>query len=261
MTRTLAIILTALALLTSGMAEAQKPQKPLRPTRPQPTQPTQPAQPTQQQPTRPNKPNKPTKPTRQQTQPTQQPAQPVKPTTGTIGAHEYVDLALPSGLKWATCNVGATNSRDYGSYFAWGETSPKNDYSESNSRTYNQQISQFAGNSSYDAAVANWGAPWRMPTKAEFEELLANCTYRWTGDGAEFTSKHNQAKIYFPAAGWRYGTDSLDQGSFGNYWSASPSSDTKYAWFLDFDDAGSNVFDNVRYSGRSVRPVQNKRSF
>ena len=255
MTRTLAIILTALALLTSGIAEAQKPQKPLRPTRPQPTQPAKPTPPTQQQPTRPNKPNKPTKPTRQQTQPTQQPAQPVKPTTGTIGAHEYVDLALPSGLKWATCNVGATNSRDYGSYFAWGETSPKNDYSESNSRTYNQQISQFAGNSSYDAAVANWGAPWRMPTKAEFEELLANCTYRWTGDGAEFTSKHNQAKIYFPAAGWRNGTGSYYQGSDGRYWSASPHSVTVFAWCLYFYDGGPLLDFDIRYHGLPVRPV------
>ncbi|MCF0197473.1 MAG: hypothetical protein HUK03_09675, partial [Bacteroidaceae bacterium] len=96
---------------------------------------------------------------------------------GKINGHEYVDLGLPSGLKWATCNVGASRPEDYGGYFAWGETSSKGSYSESNSVTYNVSVSQLRSSGvigsdgsltpAYDAARANWGGSWRMPTAAE----------------------------------------------------------------------------------------------
>ena len=91
-----------------------------------------------------------------------------------------VDLGLPSGLKWATCNVGATSPEDYGNYYAWGETTTKESYNESNYTIYGQQISDFSGNATYDAARANWGGPWRMPTQTEMQELIDNCTWTWT---------------------------------------------------------------------------------
>ena len=190
--------------------------------------------------------------------PAQQIPQPsVATTDDPYNGHEYVDLGLPSGLKWATCNIGADSPTDYGQYFAWGETKPKDDYDYSweNSVTYKQEIEAFSGNPQYDAATANWRGKWRMPTKGEFEELRANCTYRWTGDGAEFTSNKNQAKIFFPAAGHRCWTDYYNQGVYGRYWSASPSSNTKDAWHLNFTIFGLFVNDFRRYFGYPIRPV------
>lgn len=99
---------------------------------------------------------------------------------------EYVDLGLPSGRKWAACNVGASRPEEVGSYFAWGETSPKEDYSYSNSAMYNVAyttlLSEGAVNSNgiltpeYDAARQNLGEGWRMPTAADYLELIANCS-------------------------------------------------------------------------------------
>lgn len=96
---------------------------------------------------------------------------------GEISGHAYVDLGLSSGLKWATCNIGANNPEDYGDYFAWGETITKTEYTSSNSGTCELSISQLqsqgyvdgGGNltSSHDAATANWGGTWRLPTKEE----------------------------------------------------------------------------------------------
>ena len=79
--------------------------------------------------------------------------------------HGYVDLGL--SVKWATCNVGATSPEDYGHYFAWGERCPKEEYTRENSLTYRKDMSDIAGNPQYDAATANWGGNWRMPTKNE----------------------------------------------------------------------------------------------
>ena len=173
-----------------------------------------------------------------------------------IDGHEYVDLGLPSGLKWATCNVGANSPEEYGDYFAWGETKAKDRYCMDNRTTMNAPIGRIVGNSEYDAARAKWGGRWRMPTKEEFEELVNNSDYQWTGDGAEFTSRINGAKIYLPAAGWRYGADSLYQGSSGYYWSASSANDMKRAGGLYFCGSGSNVLNGYdRDYGRSIRPV------
>ena len=77
--------------------------------------------------------------------------------TGTISGHDYVDLGLPSGLKWGTCNVGATTPEDYGNYYAWGETTTKSEYSEENSLTYKRDMDDISCNATYDAARANWG--------------------------------------------------------------------------------------------------------
>ena len=116
---------------------------------------------------------RPTKKPTQTTTPAQKPPKPepapVKPTRGTISGHEWVDLDL--SVKWATTNVGASSPSDYGYYFAWGETSTKSEYTEANSRTRKTSMGDIAGNDAYDAARANWGGTWRLPTKAECEEL------------------------------------------------------------------------------------------
>lgn len=106
-------------------------------------------------------------------------------TENKINGHEYVDLGLPSGLKWATCNVGANSPSEYGDYYAWGETTTKTSYTYENSKTYNKKIGDIGGNASYDAARANWGGTWRMPTKEEFDELLNKCTCTWTTQGGK----------------------------------------------------------------------------
>ncbi len=176
--------------------------------------------------------------------------------------HEYVDLGLPSGLKWATCNVGATNPEDYGDYFAWGETATKSTYTESNSTTYGVSMSDISGNAEYDAATANWGGTWRMPTNAEFTELRTNCTWTWTTlnevNGYKVTGPNGNS-IFLPAAGWRDGSSLYGAGSFGGYWSSAPSSTTDSgAYRLLF--YSSNYRRNEGYYrsyGHSVRPVTN----
>ena len=178
------------------------------------------------------------------------------PSAGTLAGHDWVDLGLPRGTKWATCNVGATTPEDYGNYYAWGETTTKTSYNESNSVTYGQQISDFSGNAQYDAARANWGSTWRMPTKAEMEELLNNCTWTWTtqnGVGYRVTGPNGNS-IFLPAAGCRHGSSGYS--GYGSYWSSTPSeSDTDRARYLDFDGGYHRVNWINRSYGHTVRPV------
>ena len=182
--------------------------------------------------------------------------------TGVSGGHEYVDLGLPSGLKWATCNVGASKPEEYGDYFAWGETSPKSSYKKSNSVTYGKRMGDIGGNDRYDAARANRGGDWRLPTKAEFDELLNsnNCTWTWTTqngvNGYKVTSKRNGNSIFLPAAGYRNGTSLYNEGSNGNYWSSTPDeSSDYYSCSLNFYSGGHYTYWSYRYRGQSVRPV------
>ena len=160
----------------------------------------------------------------------------VKETKGVINGHEYVDLGLPSGLKWATCNVGASSPSDYGNYFAWGETYTKKEHTNDNSRTADRTFGDIAGNVEFDAARANWGGSWRLPTEAECEELLNNCQWTFITMG-----NHNGYKvigpngnyIFLPAAGYRYKASIKDSGFEGNYWSSSPydSNSSSELWF------------------------------
>ena len=183
-------------------------------------------------------------------------------TTDKHNGHEYVDLGLPSGLKWATCNVGASSPSDYGDYYAWGEISTKSSYDKNNSTTYGKEIGDIAGDPTYDVARAKWRGSWRLPTMAEFDELLDsdNCTWKWTTQdghkGYKVTSKKNGNSIFLPAAGWRDGTSSYDQGSYGRYWSATPDESYTYnAHRLYFFEGFLNTYCGSRDSGRSVRPV------
>ena len=199
--------------------------------------------------------------------------------TGTENGYEWVGLGLPSGTKWATCNVGATAPEAYGDYYAWGETTTKSTYEWSTYKwcdgSYDTQT-KYCTSSSYgtvdnktvleladDAARANWGGAWRMPTDAEWTELRTNCTWTWTDDyngtgvaGRIVTSKTNGNHIFLPAAGYR-GDDVLyGAGSYGRYWSSSVGADNpNNAWYMFFRSDGVFRGNYTRCYGLSVRPV------
>ena len=172
----------------------------------------------------------------------------------------YEELAVDLGLsvKWASCNVGANSPEEYGDYFAWGEISPKEDYGYF-SVTYEVSMPDISGIPQYDAAMANWGGAWRMPTKAEQSELRNNCTWEWTtlnGVNGQRVTGPNGNSIFLPAAGYRYGTGSNYVGSHGSYWSSSPPEGNVYgAYYLYFGSDGYDSGWNYRYYGQSVRPV------
>ncbi len=181
--------------------------------------------------------------------------------TGSSNNHDYVDLGLPSGTLWATCNVGATTPEEYGNYYAWGETSTKSEYSDD---TYYYSSDPDVLPLSRDAANADWGGTWRMPTKAEIEELLDedNCTWTLSREakGRIVTSKSNGNRIFLPAAGYRYYSSLGNAGSYGYYWSSSLNTNrSTCAYRLIFYGADENWNSNDRYYGYSVRPVCSSR--
>ena len=181
-------------------------------------------------------------------------------TTGTINGHDWVDLGLPSGLKWATCNVGASQPHEYGNYYAWGETTTKSSYTKDNSRTYKVSMNDISGNANYDAARANWGSTWRMPTRAEMKELVNNCTWTWTtqnGVNCYEVTGPNGNSIFLPAAGYcGNGSSRYSVGVGGDYWSSTPyESGTEIAYSLCFDGDYRGVDWNSRDYGHRVRPV------
>ena len=194
------------------------------------------------------------------------------------GNHEYVDLGL--SVKWATCNVGATKPEEYGDYFAWGETQPKSTYDWSTYKYCNgsyNTLTKYNNSSSYgtvdnkttldlsdDAARANWGGSWRMPTDAELTELREQCTWTWTTQngvyGYKVTSKksgYTNKSIFLPAAGYRRGSSLDYAGSNGYCWSSSLNTDyPNGAWNVYFNSDYVDSRDSYsRYYGFSVRPV------
>lgn len=179
-------------------------------------------------------------------------------TTGYINGHEYVDLGL--SVKWATCNVGASNPSDYGNYYAWGETSPKSEYTTSNSSTYGYDINGDIGGTSRDAARVNWGGTWRLPTQAECEELKNRCTWTRTNqnghNGYQVTGPNGNS-IFLPAGGYRFDNLSYKVGVDGQYWSSISGNytETGSAWRLLIHPSGREVSWSGRFGGRSVRPV------
>ena len=180
---------------------------------------------------------------------------------GEIAGHYYVDLGLPSGVKWATCNVGASSPEDCGDYFAWGETSPKAEYTWENSVTFGEQMSDISGNAQHDAATANWGGSWRMPTNDEMQELVDHCEWEWTevnGVNGSRVIGPNGSCIFLPAAGARGGSSLYDDGDHGYYWSSTPDDggDDNSAFYLGFDNGYGLVFwYGNRYDGMTVRPI------
>ena len=185
-----------------------------------------------------------------------------------INGYEFVDLGLPSGLKWATCNVGATKPEEYGDYFAWGETASKEIYGwPSYSMVEDTTPTKYIV-SDYDillpeddAASFLWGHPWRIPKGEDWSELKNYCNNVWTNrngvNGCLFTSKKNGKTIFLPAAG--YGTTSNPAlvGLKCNYWSSSLFvSDPNLACFMYILPGDQPIVDNtLRCWGLSIRPV------
>ena len=197
--------------------------------------------------------------------------------TGEIDGHDYVDLGLPSGIKWATHNVGATKPWEYGGYYAWGETEEKDNYYDWVTYKWcngsGKTLTKYCNDSYYgtidnntvldpedDVAHVKWGGSWRMPTEAEQDELRENCTWTWTIQnsviGYKVTSESNGNSIFLPAAGYRSGPGLYDSGSRGYYWSSSLD---EYkcvdACYLNFYSGNYGWGNSGRWYGRSVRPV------
>ncbi len=176
--------------------------------------------------------------------------------TGTLNGHDWVDLGLPSGTRWATCNVGSTTPECYGDYFAWGETSTKTIYTEDN---YTYTGNPITLPTSADAATANWGNGWRMPTREEMDELYRNCTREWTTqndvNGEKFIGPNGNS-IFLPAAGYRHDGDLDNASSRGYYWLSSLSTNySRYAFNFIFDSGNCDLYNGSRVNGLSVRPV------
>ncbi|MDE6000199.1 MAG: hypothetical protein K2H04_09070, partial [Bacteroidaceae bacterium] len=178
---------------------------------------------------------------------------------GVHDGHEYADLGLPSGIKWATCNVGASSPSDYGDYYAWGETTTKTTYTEYNSTTYGKNFGDILGNPLYDAARANWGGGWRLPSKAEWNELVKECTWTWMSEGDHYGYRvkgPNGNSIFLPAAASRLGSSPYYAESYGSYWSSTPyESNARSAYYLYFYSSSWYMRENRRYDGLVVRPV------
>lgn len=202
----------------------------------------------------------------------------------TIAVHEYVDLGLPSGTLWATCNVGAETPEGFGDYFAWGETRPKDvydwgSYKYGDSINHRFELTKYCTDMLYgqngfvdsltvlepadDAATANWGADWRMPTRREWEELFATTTIVWTtqnGVGGRLLTGPNGNSIFLPAAGYRMDGDCVGP-ELGIYWSSSVHTDfTIRGWSFHFNAVSCHVCGTYeRNRGQVVRAVRSAR--
>lgn len=210
--------------------------------------------------------------------------------TGTYIGHEFVDLGLPSGTLWATCNVGADSVEGYGDYFAWGETTTKvNEYNwgrynwanyKYSNGDYNQ-LTKYCTEAEYgfngftdnlktlepsdDAAAVNWGSGWRIPTYDEWEELFRYTTNRMTTqngvNGRLFTAS-NGWSLFLPATGYyQYGCDIWNIGENGHYWSSSLYTGQPYdAWYYDLKESSFEAGSLLgRSRGHSVRAVCSSR--
>ena len=219
--------------------------------------------------------------------------------TSSFNGHEYVDLGLPSGTLWATCNVGASKPEDFGNYYAWGETSIKAKFNWDIYKYCNgsdDQLTKYCNDSDYgyngftdnlttllpedDAATVNWGDGWCMPTADQWQELYENTTHTWTTqngvNGRLFTSLNGNS-LFLPAAGF-WLSDEPDEhfrnilsgksqgeiyffGCFGFYWSSSLSTDNpNCAWDFTFYSDNYGMFSiGGRDSGSSVRAVRASR--
>ena len=197
------------------------------------------------------------------------------------GNHPHmIDLGLPSGSKWATCNVGANAPEEYGDYFAWGETTPKSTFGAYNYKWYsggdNHKITKYCSSSDYgtvdnrtvvefedDAAYVNWGPEWSMPYLGHFYELIRNCTNEWVKVngmiGYVFKSKANGMAIFFPLAGCEPNGAGLE--TTGYYWTREYNydymnrPDCAYALVINYGYRGAFGAICPRHNGGSVRPV------
>ena len=198
-----------------------------------------------------------------------------------LNGHDYVDLGLPSGTLWATCNVGATNPEDFGDYFAWGETKPKDvydwkSYQYGNCTFERFEMTKYCTDSCWglngfvdnltvlepadDAATVNWGVGWRMATKEEWEELYQKTTWTWTdlnGVKGRLLTGTNGNSIFLPATGFYLDSEIICPG-LGVYWSNTLHSHfPERGWSFHFDFESCHVCGTYeRCRGQLVRAVR-----
>ena len=177
-----------------------------------------------------------------------------------------IDLGLPSGTLWACCNVGAKAPEEYGDYFAWGETKTKvnynwDTYSYGNSDGNVEDIGSDIAGTEYDAATANWGAPWRMPTREQCRELEDHCSWEWTKQNGVYGHKvigPSEGIIFLPAAGYRWDGD-LNAVQYGHYWSSTLFEyGQSHACGISFGSEGASLSNDCPGDGQPVRPVCKK---
>ena len=175
-----------------------------------------------------------------------------------------IDMGLPSGVQWASCNVGASKPSDPGLYFSWG-----NIEGHTGDEGYNFSQSVYDASPAadidtdlslnQDAARASLGAPWRMPTAADIKELYDNCTHVWTTlngvNGLLFTSNVNGNTLFFPAAGFFYGSVLTYRGSWGYYWSSTYISASNARSLSFANDQVNPQGSDIRRCGVTVRAV------
>ncbi len=143
-----------------------------------------------------------------------------------INGHEYVDLGLPSGLKWATCNVGASARNEYGTLFCWGDPEPKTGFIVSSS-VNGVELGDIAGDPKYDAVTAAWGGTWRLPTLEDAKELLANCKIVFRNENGvpgNLVTGPNGNQIFLPFNKYEDGNSAL--------WLSTPAATTDRAYYL-----------------------------
>lgn len=193
--------------------------------------------------------------------------------------YQYIDMGLPSGTRWATCNVGASSPEGYGNYFMWGDPRPKYPGDDGFNHACNCGVNGRCVYTSsdkmttllprHDAASTQMGGEWRMPTAAEWTELRNQCTWTWTQingvKGYEVRSKVNNHCIFLPAAGYcDYSNNALQSPSMmgytGRYWSSECSSSTYCAYYTYMSSAMvvENIYEQVYgdiYKASSVRAV------
>lgn len=183
---------------------------------------------------------------------------------------EAIDLGL--SVKWASCNLGASKPEDFGNYYAWGETAPKDTYTEDN------YIAPPEGDldDAHDAATVNLGKPWRMPTKDEMYELISKCTWVWVArvrpDGygimGQLVTGPNGNSIFLPAAGAKYveeedskdegepfGPNTYRAGSYGYYWMKTYNSSYAFSLLTRSDGNQHSIDDEDPYWGCTIRSV------
>ena len=201
-------------------------------------------------------------------------------TTSSNTSGEWVDLGLPSGLLWASCNLGASSPEEYGDYYAWGEVETKEVYDwssykyctvdaerELSTLTKYNTLTEYGGVDSLttlqpadDVATQKLGNGVRTPTVGEWRELIDNTTAEWTTQngvsGRRFTAANGKS-LFLPAAGYRWGSELRGAGEGGLYWSSSLIADGPYgAWLFNFYQGGQYVDYGNRDGGLSVRAVR-----
>lgn len=183
---------------------------------------------------------------------------------GTVSDHGYVDLGLPSGAKWARCNVGASSPNKPGEYYAWGETSAKSAYTKENAAALlTEYPADIQGLPRYDAASSTWGTAWHLPTAADVQELLNNCTFiivQYKDAIGYLVTGPNGKSIFLPAGGWKTATSNPGNGLTTNIWTATPDEKEEGAKSLAIqkDENGNpspQLIRSQQYLGANIRPI------